>query len=150
MYCIWTGVSCPSRHSALWFNTQRTTASLLPGGLPGGVQAYKLPQPEEGATAIAALPCAAACTPACCCCEAPFKSSSSSEEAEEAPIFAPDETLVDVIAGLDSSCRNCSCGCLTNIDEGPSVALPEVCAIVYNWGGFTSECHLVAWAGSAC
>ena len=147
MYCIWTGVNCPSRHNALWFNTQRTTASLLPGGLPGGVQAYKLPPPEEAATAVAALPGAADGTPSCCCCcccccEALFRSSSSSKEAEEAPRFAPDDTLVDAVAGLDSSCRNCSCDCWTNIDEDP--ALPELWAVVYIWAGFASDCHLAA------
>jgi len=55
MYCICIGVNWPSRHRALWFKTQRSTAHRLPGGLPGGVQAYKLPPLQASEPAVATL-----------------------------------------------------------------------------------------------
>ena len=55
IYCIWIGVNWPSLHRALWFKTQRSTAHRLPGGLPGGVQAYKLPPLQASELAVATL-----------------------------------------------------------------------------------------------
>ena len=108
MYCICIGVNWPSRHRALWFKTQRSTAHRLPGGRPGGVQAYKLPPLQASEPAVATLVTASSWGVAASALAAEVLDCSlaalfaPSKEAEEALPLALDDMRVLADAGREN------------------------------------------------